>query len=224
MDSASQDYVERLESTLAAFLSPLKNLPFDVVIKAITGYSVVPFNKESEADAALLGRLSEALQDAVTEANRVGIFTDRPNEVGNHIEPFVRDALVRVGCKAAIPTTKYGKHKASGYPDIEIKDVDDRVSYLECKTYSIKSEESSFRAFYLQPSEDNKITADARHLLVGFEVKSQRRGTRMVYVPTRWRLYTLERLRVQVKHEFNASNLDIYREDSILAEGRVRSS
>ncbi|MBI5228683.1 hypothetical protein HY991_01125 [Candidatus Micrarchaeota archaeon] len=82
-------------------------------------------------------------------------------------------------------------------------------------------EDSSFRAFNLQPSEDFKITADARHLLVGFEIKVERRNGKRAFVPIHWRLYTLDNLRVQVKHEFNASNKDLYRGTTLLAEGGI---
>ncbi len=219
--SNDEKYVRELEETIAKFMSPLKDIPFRIVIKAITGFSVVPFDRNSPADTALLGRLKDALNKALSDANQIGIPTSRPNEVGNRIEPFVRRALCAVGCKASIPKTKKGVHRSAGYPDIEIRDIDNRLTYLECKTYNIKSEGSSFRAFYLQPSEDAKMTADARHLLVGFEVKLEERRSKNVYVPTKWRLYTLENLRVQVKHEFNASNIDIYRSDSLLAQSSI---
>jgi len=166
-----------------------------------------------------LDKLIKAMKIATKTANQTGIFTNRPNEVGNHIEPFVRDAINIQGLKATIPITGSGKHKAVGYPDIEVRDNGGDVIYLECKTYNIKSIDSSLRAFYLQPSEDFKITADATHLLVGFEIKVENRNGRDAYVPTHWRLYTLDNLRVQVKHEFNASNVDIYKEESLLAEG-----
>jgi len=205
-------------------MSPLKDIPFPVVIKAISGFKVLSFNKTNGEDLALLEKLTQALNIATLEANKVGIFSDRPNEVGNHIEPFVRDALKRVGYKALIPITKKGIHRSAGYPDIEIRGNDGSLSYLECKTYSVKSEDSSFRAFYLKPSEDFKITGDARHLLVGFEIKSETRKSKSAFVPVRWRLYTLEKLRVQVKHEFNASNVDIYRSEALLGEGRPTES
>lgn len=214
-------YVKDLEDTLSKFLAPLRDIPFPIVIKAISGHSVISFNRSDNADVALLERLSEAMQKATNTAHRVGIFTNRPNEVGNHIEPFVRDALKELGISATIPRTKSGIHRSAGYPDIEMKDIDGRITYLECKTYSLKSEDSSFRAFYMQPSEDAKITADARHLPVGFEIESQKRGLKDAYVPVRWRLYTLENLHVQVKHEFNASNQHIYQEGSLLATGAI---
>lgn len=76
------------------------------------------------------------------------IQSPRPNEVGNHIEPFVKDALNSLGMKAEIPLTSNGKHQSAGYPDVFIQDVDNRITYLECKTYNQKSIGSSFRAFY----------------------------------------------------------------------------
>jgi hypothetical protein len=215
-------YVKNLEETISKFMAPLKDIPFPIVIRVISGFSIVPFKKSNKADKALLEKLIKAMRKATKTANKTGIFTDRPNEVGNHIEPFVRDALNELGMKATIPLTKSGKHKAAGYPDIEILDTDGRITYLECKTYNLKSEDSSFRAFYLQPSEDVKITANARHLLVGFEIKVETRKGRKAYAPVRWRVYTLDKLKVQVKHEFNASNNDIYQDAALLAQGGLK--
>jgi hypothetical protein len=214
-----EKYVKDLEETISKFMAPLKDIPFPIVIKAISGFSIVPFNPDVKADRILLEKLIRAMKKATKSANQTGIFANRPNEVGNHIEPFVRDALNEIGMKATIPTTSHGKHKSAGYPDIELHDTDNRVTYLECKTYNRKSEDSPFRAFYLQPSKDFKVTADARHLLVGFEIRVEERNGKKAYVPIHWRLYTLDNLRVQVKHEFNASNKDIYQNDSLLAEG-----
>jgi len=74
---------------------------------------------------------------AVKNAYKVGLSMTRPNEVGNHIEPFVKDALNSVEMEAGIPLTSNGKHQSAGYPDIFIKDKDGRITYLECKTYKI---------------------------------------------------------------------------------------
>ena len=85
------------------------------------------------------------------EAFTQGIFTARPNEAGNEIEPFVKAALLSQGLKAQTPVTANGKAKASGYPDIEI--IGDIPCYLECKTYNLKNVETTQRAFYFSPSE-----------------------------------------------------------------------
>ncbi len=216
-----EKYIKDLEETVSKFMKPLKNVPFSVIIKALSGYSVVVFDRKDKKDIELLKRLSKGLAIATRTANTKGIFSGRPNEVGNHIEPFVRDALNRIGMKAHVPTTGGGKHKAAGYPDVEIEDVDRRITYLECKTYNLKSEDSSFRSFYFQPSTDFKITSDARHLLVGFEIKKEKRNGKEAYVPISWHLYTLDKLHVQVKYEFNASNRELYVKEALLAEGKV---
>lgn len=213
-----ENYVKDLEDTISKFMSPLKDIPYSVVIKILSGFTIIPFNREDVLDKNLK-KLTIGIKNAMNAAYLQGISTNRPNEVGNHIEPFVRQALNALGLVASIPKTRKGKFQSAGYPDIEIRERDGRVTYLECKTYNLNSRESSFRAFYLQPSESIKITSNARHLLVGFEIEVSKRKDRVVYVPVGWELYTLEKLRVQVKHEFNANNLQIYLQDSILAKG-----
>lgn len=146
------DYIKQLEDTISKFLKPLKDIPFPVAIKAISGHEVLSFDKSDKPDKELLNRLIKAINIAAKNAYETGIFTSRPNEVGNHIEPFVKDALNNIGVEAKIPKTSKGKHQSSGYPDIFVKDTDGRITYLECKTYNQKSINSSFRAFYFQPS------------------------------------------------------------------------
>jgi len=216
-----EEYVHQLEDTIRKFIEPISGVPFPIVIKALTGFKVLSFDKNSPKEKGLLGRLISATSLACKSANESGIFTNRPNEVGNHIEPFVRDALKSIGMQAEIPKTKSGIHKATGYPDIYVEDVDGTPFYLECKTYNEKSIDSSFRAFYMSPSEDPKITKDAYHFLVSFEIEESIRSGRRAYVPIHWRLYTLELMKVQVKHEFNASNKDMYIQEALIAEGDV---
>ena len=76
----------------------------------------------------------------------------------------MRSALNSLGMNATTPFTAHGGQKSAGYPDIEFR-FQSRVGYLECKTYNIENADSSLRAFYLQPSENTKITVDAHHLL-----------------------------------------------------------
>jgi len=216
------NYVKQLEETISKFLKPLKDIPFSIAIKAISGHEVLVFDKNSQRDKELLVRLTKAMDIAVKKAYEAGILAARPNEVGNHIEPFVKDALNSVGAKAEIPLTLNGKHQSAGYPDILIKDIDGRITYLECKTYSQKSIGSSLRAFYFQPSKNPKITHDACHLMVSFEIIKEKRNRKSVFVPVYWKLYTLEKMLVQVKHEFNASNKGMYKPEALLAEGGIK--
>ncbi len=216
------NYVKQLEETISKFLKPLKDIPFPIAIKAISGREVLAFDKNSQKDKELLNRLIKAMNIAVKNAYKTGILSARPNEVGNYVEPFVKDAISNVGMKAEIPLTSNGKHQSVGYPDIFIKDIDGRVTYLECKTYNQKSIGSSLRAFYFQPSESSKIIHDARHLMVSFEIIKEKRNGKSFFVPIYWKIYTLEKMLVQVKHEFNASNKGMYKPEALLAEGGIR--
>ncbi|TES81938.1 MAG: hypothetical protein E3J92_04560 [Dehalococcoidia bacterium] len=216
-----EEYIKQLEQTIGRFLEPLKGVPFPVAIKALTGFQVLAFDVSSEQNKRAVKQLSDAAQLGGQEAYKVGIFTARPNEAGNHIEPFVITALRQVGLKADKPISKSGKRKAAGYPDIQIEDENSRVIYLDCKTYSTLTKNQTFRTFYLSPSEDPKITTDAFHFLMSFEINKAERKGKEAFIPISWQIYTLDKLLVQVKHEFNASNRELYTKEALLAQGRI---
>jgi len=216
-----EEYIRQLEAIISKFLEPLRGIPYPIAIKALTECEVLHFDLSNEDNKELLELLESAAQRAGEEAYKQGISTKRPNEAGNHIEPFVISALNKVGLKADKPLTKSGKKKVAGYPDIEIIDKHGRVIYLDCKTYSAETKNQSFRTFYFSPSEDPKITKNAFHMLLSFELTKEERDGKTVFVPISWQLYTLEKLEVQVKHEFNASNRDLYKEEFLLACGEI---
>ncbi len=214
-----EDYIKQLEATISKFMAPIKNIPFPVAIKALSGYKVIAFDKSSKEDCRLLDKLKTAARSAGEKAKQVGFERNRPNEVGNDIEPYVKKALSDVGLKAETPRNVKGKRQGLAYPDIEITEPNGRITYLECKTYNIKNIATSQRAFYFSPSV--KITNDARHLLLSYQIERIRRQEKTIFVPVHWRIYTIDDLLVSVKHEFNASNRDMYREEALLVEGSI---
>lgn len=216
------EYIRQLEEVISKFMSPLDDIPFPVAIKAISGHEVVAFHGREARDRELLEKLSRAAELAGNAAYGEGIEARRPNEVGNYIEPYVKTGLNEVGLTAETPVTILGKRQSTGYPDIEITDNFDRTTYLECKTYNLENIDTTQRAFYFSPSKKAcKITKDARHLVLSFQIETASREGRRVYTPVHWRVYDTFTMHVQVKHEFNASNRQIYREDSLLAEGEI---
>lgn len=216
-----EDYIKQLEQTIRRFLEPLRGIPFPVAIKALTGCEVLAFNPELNENKILLRQLTKAAKFAGQNASQKGIFTKRPNEAGNRIEPFVLKALKQVGLKADKPVSISGKKKVAGYPDIQIEDRFGRTIYLDCKTYSASTKDQTFRTFYFSPSEDPKITKDAFHLLMSFELDTVERNGKIAFIPVSWQIYTLDKLLIQVKHEFNASNKELYTKEALLAEGRL---
>lgn len=216
-----KEYIRQLEETLAKFLEPVRDIPYKIVIKVLTGCEVLDFDKTDPKNKQLLQLLEKSAKIAGRKAQRKGIHTSRPNEAGNRIEGFVLEALKVVGLKAEKPKTKSGNKKSSGYPDIEITDKYGRTIYLECKTFSAKTKNQTFRTFYLSPSKDPKITKNAFHLLLAYELMEMHNGDRKFFIPTSYEIYTLENLKVNVKHEFNASNRQIYLREFLLTSGKI---
>lgn len=221
--TSNEDYVKQLEETIGKFLKPIEGIPFHIAIKALYGHKVIPLDLEDEKDRQLIEELSHVAQIAGKRANRKGIFRNRPNEVGNDIEGFVREALKDVGFNPETPMTAVGTRKAVGYPDIYFKDKYGRHVYLECKTYNKANINTTQRAFYFSPAEEgqSKVIYDAPHIVMSFEIKQIQRSGRRCYIPVAWKLVSIHSMEVSVKHEFNASNREIYRREAILAEGNI---
>jgi len=81
---------------------------------------------------------------------------------------------------------------------------------------------TSFRSFYLSPSDKFKVTSDAHHFVLSYEIYvSGRRKNNNVYKCKSWKLVDLESLILDVKYEFNSDNVRLYNKDLILAEGAI---
>jgi len=117
-----REYIRFLEEAIRKFLEPVKDIPYALAIKILTGYEVLKFDLNDEKNKELLELLKKAADLSCKEMYKTGISTDRPNEAGNRVEPFVIKFLNEVGLTADKPKTKSGRKKAAGYPDIEIKD------------------------------------------------------------------------------------------------------
>ncbi|MFN3884917.1 MAG: hypothetical protein ACK4Q4_09195 [Rhodocyclaceae bacterium] len=203
---AKRQYVARLESVIRQMLKPLKGVPFNLVIEAMTGHRVIAFDDGKEDHRRLRDALVAGAISAGKAINRSGIVSKRVNEVGNKIEPFVRDALNALpGARADIPKAPSGKRKSAGYPDIEFT-LGDTTCYIECKTFNPDTLNTTQRSFYFSPAADFKVTRDALHFLLSYEMTSQ--GG--CYKTSRFKLLAIESLSLDVKHEFNSDNHRLY--------------
>ncbi len=209
-------YVQRLEAVVKHMIEPLRDVPFRLVIESLSGHHVIPFKPDDKKDQSLLSLLKNVAQTALKDINKNGIRSRRPNEVGNAIESFVEKALIKSEVKRAGKPQVNGKTKSAGYPDLEFVDQNDRLNYLECKTFNRKNVETTQRSFYLSPSEDFKITQDAHHFVLSLEMNQKSPG---VYLCQGWKVLSLEKLLVDVKHEFNSDNKRLYAGELLLAEG-----
>jgi hypothetical protein len=209
------------ERALAELTAPAKKLPFKSVIHATTGHRVLDFDTNNPAHTELRVKLLRAAALAGQRARKDGLTAERPNEAGNHLEPFVRAALQEAGLEARIPRTTANRAQAAGYPDIEISGP--VPCYLELKSYNAATVNTTQRSFYYSPSETPKVTRDAVHLLLAYELERVERDGQPSFVPRHWRLITLQDLEVDLKFEFNQSNRGLYGNGkATLDEGAVR--
>ena len=184
---------------------------------------VIQIDKDNAADKSLIRSLEHCISICAAELKALPIRRSRPNEVGNDVEAYVMRALSQSGFVASRPTSKAGRGKTTGYPDILLQDADKRHTYLECKIFKHGAAETTMRSFYLSPSESFKVAKDARHLLLAFgmEASAIPSSSDSLYFPKSYKLIDLHDLLCDVKYEFNSDNRRLYAQRMILSQGLI---
>jgi hypothetical protein len=152
------------EAALADLLQPAKKLPFKTVLHATTGYRLLDFDTNNPAHRELHAKLLRAAAAAGQKARAAGLATARANEAG---------------LTARVPVTAAGRAQVTGYPDIEITNAP--ACYLELKTYNAATAATTQRSFYYSPSATPKVTRDALHLLLAYQLEKQERDGKTLY-------------------------------------------
>ena len=197
----------------------MKEIPFPVVLAATTGKNIIPI--EPESDRAWLDRLGKVLDRVLAQLNDPAHAIHRAgriNEASRFIEDQLRQELNKEpGWKCMIPCTAGGEEQRSGYPDLRLVLENGSVVYLDPKLFEEDSRTSTLRTFYFEPkTTTNKVHDDARHLLVAVRHEGKSSADLRLLG---WELVDVSRICVRLKAEFQASNLDMYRKDNVVAEG-----
>lgn len=220
-----EEYTQKLENIIKQMLQPLKDVPFNLVIEAMTGKKVIAFDFTKQDHKKILDLLKQTTLNAGTEINKTGILRPRPNEVGNDIEPYVKNALNSLKLNADTPIGPSGHKKSMGYPDILFW-FNKNPYYLECKTYNIENIETTQRSFYFSPSDEFKVIYDAPHFILSFEIYvTGEQGNNHIYKCKHYKILSIESLSLDVKYEFNSDNKRMYSGKGgtiILAEGEIK--
>ena len=216
------DAVHKLIPWILDEQAALRGIRFADVIAATTGKRVIPIDRADKDDQRILAAIGTALDAVLTAMNAPDSPTrdaKRVNEMSSHFETELRARLkAQPGFVCDFPKTAAGHIQRSGYPDLRLLDKpSNRVLYLDPKLFAAGSKTSSFRTFYFEPKRaTNKVTEDARHLIIGIEHDRVTDGTvRFV----RWELIDLSEFRVRLKAEFEGSNADLYRKEAIVGSG-----
>lgn len=203
-------YTKKLENVIKQMLQPLKDIPFNLVIEAMTGKKVISFDFTKPDHQKVLELLKQSALNAGKKINKTGIARPRPNEVGNDIETYVRNALNSLKLNADIPVDTKGNRKAMGYPDVLFW-FNNNPYYLECKTYNIENISTTQRSFYFSPSDEFKVIYDAPHFILSFEIYvSGEKENNHIYKCKHYKILSLESLSLDVKYEFNSDNKRMY--------------
>lgn len=222
---ADKEYIAKLENVIKQMLTPLKDIPFNLVIESLTGKKVIPFDFDNQEDKEILDVLKQVAVLAGKEINKNGIESKRPNEVGNYIEAFVKKAMQQYALNPDVPAGATGKKKATGYPDI-IFFFKNKPYYLECKTYNLENISTTQRSFYFSPSDDFKVIHDTHHFILSYEMfLDGRKGDKNIYKCKHYKILSLESLSLDVKYEFNSDNQRMYSGKDgtiILDEGTIK--
>lgn len=197
-----------LTAALSEIARTAKHIPFKEVIEATTQHRVLDFDTNNPAHVSLRRDLQRAADLTLKRARQAGLPAARANEAGNHLEPLVKAALREVGLEARTPSTSAGNAQSSGYPDVEI--TGPTPCYLELKTFSAGTVNTTQRSFYYSPSATPKVNRDALHLLLAFEMAKGAGTGEGAFIPVRWKLISLQDLEVDLKFEFNQSNRGLY--------------
>ena len=171
---------------------------FTELVKLSTTFDVIPLNLKDPKDENLVKTLQSILKTYLKNLSSSGyrLKGERINEVGRNIEGALVHEITR-----SLNANKLG---TSGYPDIEILEAQNRVTYLEVKTSSVGKKKSTYRYFYY--TSGKKIKTHARHLLLVILVMKEG--------PEIWKienctLSDLSKLNLSLKSEFNASRDDL---------------
>jgi hypothetical protein len=199
----------------------LEDVRFADVVTAVSGKRVIPVDQEDAVDVRLIQELQNALDEMLVSLNspeHAVHDVGRVNEVSRYLEDYLLDRLASVeGLSCQIPSNASGELQRSGYPDLRLmEEATGRVFYLDPKVYQAGSETSSFRTFYFEPKRrTNKILDDASHLIVAISHGGKVDGKWQL---RSWKLVDLFEFQVRLKAEFQASNRELYKDESIIAE------
>jgi len=207
--------LEALKDAAKIFLKPMERLPFPVVVEAMTGHRVIPYIEEDDGD--LIAALSAACVKTVNDSEQTPVAANRPNDVSAKVETMLQNNLTEAGITAERPMPQ-GRQRAAaqGYPDLLLWAAG-RPTYLEVKVSRVENiSKGSARNFFYQPTQNSKVARDVRHLLCGFSIEED---SEKMWVLREWTITDLWFLRVKLKPEYNADNLEIYRREAVILKG-----
>jgi len=232
---SEQGKLRQYQETIRKIIAAFQGVDFPIVVESTLGVEVEVFDTDDQHDKALLSDLTiiadtllniyfaqpidRKLYHQITGRQPTNF---RPNEVGIALECVFPEQAMKMVTNKQIRSIRSVRHlKAHGYPDAEITDIWNRITYMEIKA-TTRPDIGSARDFFFTPlsATSRKVTKSARHLLLGFILEEEIEAH--CFRTVGWKLVDLSRIKLSLKPEFNANNLEIYKQEAILCERNLR--
>ncbi|MEM3397064.1 MAG: hypothetical protein QW620_04410 [Thermoplasmata archaeon] len=214
--------IREYQKVIREILSAFESVSFPVIVESSTGFKVLSIDKDRDND--LIEDISSVARSIVLRYHNQPINRDtyrkvikrkanafRPNEVGRILEYEICNTPKDFKTIKEIVSLKQ-----VGYPDIKIIDKTNKVIFVDIKA-TTRPDVGSPRDFYYSTKEKTieKIKSDGFHLLLGFIIRETEPEQ---FTTVGWKLVDLSKIKVSIKAEFNADNLEIYKQEAILKE------
>lgn len=223
--------IEEYQKIIRDVLSAFERVSFPIIVESSTGYKVMTI--DTNRDKGLINELSKIADIIAKRYYERPITRDtyklvvggelnsfRPNEVGKILEYEISKTFEDKHKEFKVISDIISL-KQPGYPDIKIVEKNGRISYVDIKA-TTRPNVGSPRDFYYSAKEKTlkKIDSDGFHLLLGFIIKETRHG----FITTGWKLVDLSKIKVSLKAEFNADNMEIYKKEAVIKERDFRKN
>lgn len=214
--SDTQSSADNPRGTLDAAIEFLKRETathkFRDILKSATGHEILPLDEQARRTAEAISKWTTEHLEELSEHVRMN-YKGRSNELGNFVEDWVRDKLNQESdFRCERPRTNDGVAQSSGYPDALLTHSTNNSQqvYFDVKIFQEKTENSTLRTFYYQPTNQSKVQHDAPHLLLAFQVVSLIDNNQSPFTVVAVKLKDIYDLEVSFKAEFNASNRVVF--------------
>ena len=230
-DNEIKRKMENYEKLIRNILKAFSKVEFHIVVESTIGKKIIPVDMENEEDKLLLEDIRTIVDSFAKEYYENPISSElyksmvgseksrsfRNNEVGLFAEKMLPSFFEENKDKLKV-IKSFERLPLVGYPDIEITHKSGRFTYLEVKATS-RRDVGSPRDFFFSPLKNTKkkIKQDAHHLLICFDTYEQKEKE---FIITGWCLIDLFNVKVSMKPEFNADNLELYKRENVLIEVR----
>ncbi len=216
--------IKEYQKIIREILSAFEGVSFPVIVESSTGYKVLSIDRKR--DAELIEDLSTIARKITSYYHKIPITRDtyksvmgkepkafRQNEVGRILEYEINRISDKLKFKVI---SKIQSLKQVGYPDVKIIEKSGRIAFVDIKA-TTRPDVGSPRDFYYSTKEKTleKINSDGLHLLLGFIIKEVEPEK---FITIGWKLVDLSKIKVSMKAEFNADNLEIYKPEAIIKE------